>query len=64
MISHFVDGKPFFGAGDRTGDVYNPATGQVAEQVAFASTEDVDAAVASAVQGAAVWREASISKTS
>jgi malonate-semialdehyde dehydrogenase (acetylating) / methylmalonate-semialdehyde dehydrogenase len=62
MISHFVDGKPFFGAGDRTGDVYNPATGQVADQVAFASTEDVDAAVASAVRGAAVWREASIAK--
>ena len=65
MISHFIDGKiteGVTGAAGRRGDVYNPATGAVADQVAFASTEDVDAAVAAAVRAAASWREASLSK--
>jgi len=62
VISHFIDGKPTDAPAERYGDVYNPATGEVADRVAFATVEDVDAAVASAVRGARLWREASVAK--
>jgi malonate-semialdehyde dehydrogenase (acetylating)/methylmalonate-semialdehyde dehydrogenase len=62
VINHFVDGKAWDGEAVRRGDVFNPATGAVANSVAFASADDVDAVVASSVRAAAVWREASLSK--
>ena len=43
-------------------EIYNPATGVVSGDVDFASTADVDAIVASARRGAAVWRETSLAK--
>jgi malonate-semialdehyde dehydrogenase (acetylating) / methylmalonate-semialdehyde dehydrogenase len=61
-VTHFIDGKPFDGVSDRQGDIFNPATGQISGRVDFASAADVDTAVAAAVRGAAVWREASIAK--
>jgi malonate-semialdehyde dehydrogenase (acetylating) / methylmalonate-semialdehyde dehydrogenase len=61
-ITHFIDGKPWDGVAARQGDVFDPATGAVAGQVDFASSADMDAAVAAAVRAAAGWREASISK--
>ncbi len=60
-ISHFVDGKPFAGTGDRSGPVFNPATGEQQAVVRFASTEDVDSVVASAATAAAEWRHSSLS---
>ncbi len=62
MITHFVDGKAFHGDGGRSGDVYDPATGRVRDRVAFASSADVDVAVASARQAAVSWRDASVAK--
>ncbi len=59
-ICHVVDGKPFSGAGDRTGPVYDPATGVVQAEVRFASATDVDDAVASSVAAAAAWRMSSL----
>jgi malonate-semialdehyde dehydrogenase (acetylating)/methylmalonate-semialdehyde dehydrogenase len=50
------------GASGRSGPVYNPATGQVARAVDFASVEEVDAAVASAKAAFAAWRATSISR--
>ncbi|HEY7175228.1 MAG TPA: CoA-acylating methylmalonate-semialdehyde dehydrogenase [Micromonosporaceae bacterium] len=61
-VTHFIDGKSWDGVASRRGDIFNPATGVVAGQVDFASAGEVDAAVAAAVRGAAVWREASIAK--
>jgi malonate-semialdehyde dehydrogenase (acetylating) / methylmalonate-semialdehyde dehydrogenase len=60
-IVHFVDGKPFAGVGERTGPVYNPATGEQQAVVRLASTADVDHVVASAVSAAAAWRTSSLS---
>jgi len=34
-VHHFVDGKSFAGTSSRTGDVLNPATGEVSKQVAI-----------------------------
>jgi malonate-semialdehyde dehydrogenase (acetylating)/methylmalonate-semialdehyde dehydrogenase len=60
-IVHHVDGKPFGGAGERTGPVYNPATGEQQAQVRLASAADVDAVVASSLSAAAAWRTSSLS---
>ncbi len=49
-IRHWIGGKAVDGAGDREGDVFDPATGELTGRVAFASAADVDAAVAAARQ--------------
>ena len=40
-VGHFIAGRSMPGTGGRQQPVYNPATGQVARQVALASVEDV-----------------------
>ena len=64
MITHWIDGRPYDRPPDRTGDVYDPATGQVTGQVAFASAADVDAAVAAGAAAFADWRYASLARRS
>jgi malonate-semialdehyde dehydrogenase (acetylating)/methylmalonate-semialdehyde dehydrogenase len=59
-ILHLVDGAPFAGSGERTGPVFNPATGQQQAVVRLASTADVDAVVASSRAAAAQWRTSSL----
>jgi len=63
-IAHWIDGAVREGTSARTGDVYDPATGQVQAQVAFASVEEVDAAVAVAKQAFPAWRATSLSRRS
>src|SRR5262245_36260065 len=60
-ISHWIDGRSVVGTSGRTGVVYNPATGEQAAEVDFASTEEVDAAVAAAHAAFPAWRAASLS---
>jgi malonate-semialdehyde dehydrogenase (acetylating)/methylmalonate-semialdehyde dehydrogenase len=64
MITHWVDGKRWDGTGERTGPVYDPATGAVADTVRFASAADVDTAVASATAAARDWRRTSLNRRS
>jgi malonate-semialdehyde dehydrogenase (acetylating)/methylmalonate-semialdehyde dehydrogenase len=54
-ISHFIAGQLVAGRSGRTAPVYNPATGEVAAQVALASTEELRTAVASAKAAAPGW---------
>jgi malonate-semialdehyde dehydrogenase (acetylating)/methylmalonate-semialdehyde dehydrogenase len=61
-ILHWVDGQPWQGAGDRSGPVYDPATGQEMSRVAFASAADVDHAVASAAAAFPEWRDAPVTR--
>ncbi len=61
-ISHWIDGRIVAGVSGRAGQVYNPATGEVAAEVDFASVEEVDAAVASARAAFPAWRAMSISR--
>jgi len=62
-ITHWIDGASWSGpTAARAGEVYNPATGQVAGTVDFADAEAVDAAVAAAGRAFAEWRDASLSK--
>ena len=47
-ITHFIDGKSYVGQAPRSGDVFNPATGEISATVDFASIDVVDEAVAAA----------------
>ncbi|PNG20357.1 CoA-acylating methylmalonate-semialdehyde dehydrogenase [Streptomyces cahuitamycinicus] len=61
-ITHWIDGKPVEGTSGRFGPVYNPATGTQEKQVAFASVDEVDTAVASARAAFESWGESSLAK--
>ncbi|MGH8739080.1 MAG: CoA-acylating methylmalonate-semialdehyde dehydrogenase, partial [Burkholderiales bacterium] len=52
----WIDGKPVVPAG-RTGDVYNPASGQVVRKVPFADAKAIDAAVKAAAAALPAWRD-------
>src|SRR5215469_17650241 len=56
-IPHWINGRPTPGHGNRTLDVFNPATGAVTRQVAMATPEDVAAAVASAAAAFPAWAD-------
>ena len=61
-IHHWVNGTTWQGGGDRTGPVFDPATGQEASRVAFADTGDVDHAVAAAVAAFPAWRDTPVTR--
>ena len=63
-IHHWIDGKLTPGTGERRGAVYNPATGAQTAEVDFATIAEVDAAVASAREAFAFWREVPVSRRS
>jgi malonate-semialdehyde dehydrogenase (acetylating) / methylmalonate-semialdehyde dehydrogenase len=61
-INHWIDGKGYEKAAERSGDVYNPATGEVQAKVAFATPAVVDEAVESAWKASQTWRSVSIAR--
>ncbi|MBI2777601.1 MAG: CoA-acylating methylmalonate-semialdehyde dehydrogenase [Chloroflexi bacterium] len=61
-VHHWIGGRLVAGTSGRRGPVYNPATGEIAREVDFASVEEVDAAVAAAKAAFPGWRATSISK--
>ena len=61
-IGHWIGGQSVAGASGRSGPVYNPATGEQAAEVALASTEEIDRAVAAATEAHVTWRHWSLSK--
>jgi len=62
MITHWINGKPWDGTPARTGKVYNPATGIVGDDVAFASVEEVDLAVQAASDAFRTWRNVPVTR--
>jgi malonate-semialdehyde dehydrogenase (acetylating) / methylmalonate-semialdehyde dehydrogenase len=62
VVPHWVGGAERTGAGERHGDVYDPALGIVTRRVAFATPEDVDAAVAAAKAAFPAWRDMSLAR--
>ncbi|MGE0878761.1 MAG: CoA-acylating methylmalonate-semialdehyde dehydrogenase [Acidimicrobiia bacterium] len=63
-IGHWIAGQHEPGRAERVGDVYNPATGQVSGQVAFAAPDEVDSAVAVAKAAFPDWRDTSLANRS
>ena len=61
-VRHWIAGRPHAGTSGRSGPVYNPATGEIAREVDFASVDEVDAAVAAAKAAFPGWRATSLSK--
>ena len=60
-ITHWIGAKPTTGTSNRTGPVWNPATGEQQAEVTLASTEDVDLAVRVAADAFEHWSESSLS---
>ena len=54
-IPHWIDGKEVAGASGRHGDVFNPSLGRVSARVAYASSDEVAAAVATAQAAFPGW---------
>ena len=54
-IPHFIDGKANVGTSGRTGEVFDPNTGQAQARVALASAADVDGAVKAAAKAQPSW---------
>jgi len=61
-IAHWIDGTDAAATGEGTSPVHNPATGQVIEQVALGTPQDVDRAVAAALAAAGPWAASSVSR--
>ncbi|GHC63004.1 CoA-acylating methylmalonate-semialdehyde dehydrogenase [Streptomyces cinnamoneus] len=59
-VHHWIDGKSVEGTSGEFGPVTDPATGAVTTRVAFASAEEVDAAVAAAKAAYATWGGSSL----
>ncbi|WP_340296887.1 MULTISPECIES: CoA-acylating methylmalonate-semialdehyde dehydrogenase [unclassified Roseobacter] len=55
QIGHWINGAHVAGTSGRTADVFNPATGEVQAQVALASQEEMDRAIASAAEAQIAW---------
>ncbi|MBP6902447.1 MAG: CoA-acylating methylmalonate-semialdehyde dehydrogenase [Burkholderiaceae bacterium] len=56
-VGHYIAGRLVPGASGRQQAVYHPASGQVARQVALASADEVNAAVAAAAAAQPAWGE-------
>ncbi|WP_206502473.1 CoA-acylating methylmalonate-semialdehyde dehydrogenase [Streptomyces chrestomyceticus] len=61
-VNHWIGGKPAEGVSGSFGPVYNPATGAQEKQVAFASVDEVDTAVAAAKEAFRTWGTSSLAQ--
>jgi malonate-semialdehyde dehydrogenase (acetylating)/methylmalonate-semialdehyde dehydrogenase len=61
-INHFINGAQSSTAAERTGEIFNPATGEVTAHVAFASPAVLDEAVGYATTAGREWGKTSLTK--
>jgi len=57
ILSHWIGGRPVEVAREKTGPVYNPATGEEIARVPRGGEAEVDAAVAAAAAAFPAWRD-------
>ena len=62
QITHWINGALDSNTPQRSGEVFNPATGKVTKTVAFADAATVDRAVAAATDAFSSWRHSSLTK--
>ena len=62
QITHWINGALDTHASQRSGEVFNPATGKVTKTVAFADAATVDRAVNAATEAFTSWRHSSLTK--
>ena len=61
-INHYINGAHYSKTAERSGEIFNPATGEVTAHVSFATPAVLDEAVASATQAAVEWGKTSLTK--
>jgi len=61
---HLIGGKSVAGTSGRTGDVFNPSTGEVAAKVALATKSETEAAIENAQAAFEAWSRTSVVKRS
>jgi malonate-semialdehyde dehydrogenase (acetylating)/methylmalonate-semialdehyde dehydrogenase len=61
-LDHWIAGRRDHGASDRSGTVYNPATGEATGEIPFATAADVDRAVAAAARAFESWSRTGLNK--
>jgi len=61
-VNHFINGAQIQGRSGRTGDIYNPATGEIQGTVHYAGAGEVDGAVAAARAAFDGWSQLPILK--
>src|SRR5260221_49513 len=54
-IGHYIGGKKVAGRSGRSGDVFNPNTGEVQAKVSFADKSEVEGAIANAAAAQPAW---------
>jgi len=62
QITHWINGALDTQTAQRSGEVFNPATGKVTKTVAFADAATVDRTVTAATEAFASWRHSSLTK--
>ncbi|MDI9926382.1 CoA-acylating methylmalonate-semialdehyde dehydrogenase [Rhodococcus sp. IEGM 1341] len=62
VIAHWLDGKTYSGASDRTAAVTNPATGEVTDTLTLADQGDARAVIDAAAAAFPAWRDTSLAK--
>jgi len=62
QITHWINGAPSTTKSERSGDIFNPATGHITGSVAFADAATVDLAVDAATAAFTTWRHSSLTK--
>jgi malonate-semialdehyde dehydrogenase (acetylating)/methylmalonate-semialdehyde dehydrogenase len=62
QITHWINGALDTQTAQRSGEVFNPATGMVTKTVAFADAATVDRTVAAATEAFTSWRHSSLTK--
>ena len=63
-VHHYINGSVAEGRSGRTGDIFNPSTGEVQAKVALANTDEVAAAIAAAEAAFPEWASTSVVKRS
>ncbi|MFB8768197.1 CoA-acylating methylmalonate-semialdehyde dehydrogenase [Nocardiopsis alba] len=61
-VTHWIGGSRHEGPTERSGDIHNPASGQITGTVDLAGPAEVDAAVAAARAAFPAWRDTPLSK--
>ena len=61
-VMHFINGTQVANSTPRTGNVFNPALGEVIRQVSLAETKDAQAAIQAASDAYPSWRDTSLTK--
>ncbi len=55
QLGHYINGQAVSGQGQHSGDIFNPATGEVTAQLSFGTTAEVEQAIQAASDALPAW---------